>query len=324
VPHELDMVKLPPYMIEPPDVLLVDVIRLVPRPPYRIEPLDSILIQWNNVRPDGTVEPISNLYVVGPDGAVNLGFTYGPVRVTGMTLEQARVAVEQYLKTKGLKVPDVRVDLGQSAGIQLIRGEHLVRPDGTVGLGLYGSVDVTGLTLTQARQAIEAHLSAFFVDPQVSLDIYVYNSKFYYVIADGAGYGQQILRFHTTGKETVLDAITQISGLPPVSSKHKIWVARPNGSDPCKEQILPVDWCALTMGGSPLTNYQVMPGDRIYIQSQALIRTNNTLAKVLAPIERVLGITLLGASTVAEIQQIDLAPRAIKAGNAVITTNGGR
>src|SRR5207249_5394776 len=41
---------------------------------------------------------------------------------------------------------------------QPIAGTHLVRPDGTIGLGVYGSVFVAGLTLEQARDAIAAQI----------------------------------------------------------------------------------------------------------------------------------------------------------------------
>lgn len=50
------------------------------------------------------------------------------------------------------------------------------------------------------------------------------------------------------------------------------------------------------------TNYQVLPGDRIYVQSQRLISVDNAIAKMLAPVERVFGVILLGSSTVNSIQ----------------------
>src|SRR5207248_499036 len=37
---------------------------------------------------------------------------------------------------------------------QPIGGPHLVRPDGTIGLGIYGSVFVAGMTIDQAKEAI--------------------------------------------------------------------------------------------------------------------------------------------------------------------------
>ena len=46
--------------------------------------------------------------------------------------------------------------------------------DGTIGLGVYGSVYVTGMTLEQARLAIEMHLSQSLLEPEISLDVYAY------------------------------------------------------------------------------------------------------------------------------------------------------
>ena len=36
-----------------------------------------------------------------------------------------------------------------------VSGQHIVRPDGTIGLGVYGAVTVTGLTIDQAHDAME-------------------------------------------------------------------------------------------------------------------------------------------------------------------------
>jgi hypothetical protein len=58
-----------------------------------------------------------------------------------------------------------------------------------------------------------------------------------------------------------------------------------------------VDWNAITQGGATGTNYQIFPGDRIYVKADRLIVLNNMLAKVLAPIQQVLGVAYLGAST---------------------------
>jgi len=54
-----------------------------------------------------------------------------------------------------------------------------------------------------------------------------------------------------------------------------------------------VDWNAITQGGSTATNYQVLPGDRIYVKADPWICFDNNLAKVLQPFERMLGFTLL-------------------------------
>ena len=76
-------------------------------------------------------------------------------------------------------------------------------------------------------------------------------------VTDGGGYGEQVYRFPSTGKETVLDALSQINGLPVVASKRNIWVARPAPDNVGYYQVLPVDWMALTRGAATATNSSV-------------------------------------------------------------------
>ena len=243
VPRELAMQTLPAYVVEPPDVLLIEVHRW---------PVDK---DTNKVS---------------------------------------------------------RLDDPMALKPQPIAGQHLVGPDGTVKLGIYGSIQVTGLTLEQIRDNIKGFLGQWFGQtPEaflVVVDVAAYNSKSYFVITDGAGYGAQAYQFPITGNDNVLKALTQIQGLPAVASKRHIWVARRSAGgtsgDPerCAGQILPVNWCAMTMYGDTSTNYQLLPGDRLFVMSQPLIQADNFLAKLFAPIERTLGITLLGSQTVNSIR----------------------
>lgn len=194
---------------------------------------------------------------------------------------------------------------------QAVTGQFLVRPDGTVGLGVYGSVQVSGLTLDKAKESIQGFLAYVTgLKPAaiaVAVDVVQFNSKTYYVVTDGAGFGEGVFRFPITGSETVLDAISQIQGLPQVASKRHVWVARRGpggGPDGCPDQVLPVNWIAMTRYGDTKTNYQVLPGDRIYVMAQPIIRTNNFMQKVLAPVQQALGITLLGGETVRSVRQV--------------------
>ncbi len=56
---------------------------------------------------------------------------------------------------------DPRTQQTERLPVQPISGEFLVRPDGTVGLGVWGSVSVTGLTSDKAADAIRRKLAAF-------------------------------------------------------------------------------------------------------------------------------------------------------------------
>jgi polysaccharide export outer membrane protein len=216
----------------------------------------------------------------------------------GVPRELSMASLPPYI----LDPPDVLiVESPQGLRDQPIRGQHLIRPDGTISLGIYGSAHVAGLTLDQARIAIAQIFALRIKDFDIrnlSVDVLSYNSKVYYVITDGGGYGEQVYRVPVTGSETVLDAISQINGLPPVASKRKIWVARRTPGDGNPIQVLPVDWKGITQEGVSATNYQVLPGDRIYVKADCLMRIDAALAKFLSPIQRILGTTLLGGATV--------------------------
>lgn len=250
VPGELKKIALPPYVIEPPDQLLIEIVAILE----------------------------------DPDAAA------------------VRKPADPPKEFKAFSLP-----------VQPVSGQFSVRPDGTVYLGIWGSVPVAGLTLQQAAEAIRDHVSRQ-EDPtkpgtkgfaketlRVVLDVIQYNSKRYYVVTDGGGAGEQVVAFPITGSETVFDALANIGGLPPVASKRQIWVARRTPHAGQSEQILPVDWVAITQHGLTTTNYQVMPGDRIYVKAQRLVRIDTTLARILSPIERLMGVTLLGANTVNQI-----------------------
>ncbi len=247
VPRELEKITFPPYVIEAPDQLLIEVVQRAKVPQY-----DEKGVALTNK--DGS--PVTK------DGVIPLT-------------------------------------------VQPVSGPFHVRLDGTVGLGFWGAVPVAGLTLDQAAEAIRNHLvsqetlSRFGTKPEsviVIVDVLAYNSKKYYVITDGGGFGEQVFPFPITGSETVLDALGNIGGLPDVGSKRNIWVARrtPHPGQPW--QILPVDWVGMTQHGNTFTNYQVMPGDRIYVKAQRLVTIDRTLARIFSPIERIFGISLLGTS----------------------------
>jgi polysaccharide export outer membrane protein len=226
VPHELNMMSLPPYTVEPPDILLIESSRGLP------------------------TQPVKGQHLVRPDGTINLGI-YGDIYVTGMTLDQIKVQVARAIAS--------RLDKDVVA-------KNPVKPE------------------------------------DVSVDVLAYNSKVYYVITDGGGYGEQVYRLPVTGNERVLDALAQINGLPAVSSKRHIWVARRVPGHGAHDEVLPVDWCGITQRGEAATNYQIFPGDRVYVKAQKLITIDSTIAKILSPIERLLGVTLLGSETVNSIR----------------------
>ena len=193
--------------------------------------------------------------------------------------------------------------------IHPIAQQFQVQPDGFVHLGAYGSIPVSGLTVNQARLAIRAAL-AKQIEVKASgksedaliviVSVVQYNSKTYTVITDGGGNGERVYKMPITGKEFVTDAIANIGGLPVEASKRNIWVAR-RTPEINEQQILPVDWVGISQWGVASTNYQLFPGDRVYVKAQRLVTVDNTLARILAPVQQIFGVTLLGTQTVNQI-----------------------
>ena len=304
-PRELRKVSLPEYMIEPPDVLLIESVNNI-RPSFApVRAGETLIVQVNRTIPIGQIEDpvsvqfkqINGLYVIGTDGYLNLGPEYGKVLVADQPLDEIQRRVDEHLR-QILTDPQVLVTLPMPQNKQFIAGPHLVRPDGTVGLGVYGSVYITGMTLQQAKYTLEQHLSQHIHRPEISIDILAYNSKVYYVITDGGGAGEQVYRIPATGNETVLDAIAGVNGLPAVASKASIWIARPAPDPYGTDQILKVDWDAIAQGAQTTTNYQMLPGDRLYVKASPLIIMSTKVAKLTAPFERMLGFTILGNGAV--------------------------
>lgn len=291
MPRELSKTVLPEYVIEPPDILTIETVHAVPKSPYALKTLDVLSVRVLGALPEG---PIGGAYPIEPGGVINLGPPYGVVSVSGLTVPEAQEAVVEHLKNF-LKEPEVAVALTELGASQRLVGQYLVGPDGTVTLGSYGGVSVVGLTLANAKWAIEQHLSQFLEDPVISLNMFAYNSKNYYIVLQGAELGDAVYRFPITGNDTVLDAISQVNGLEQVSSK-KMWIARPS-EDQCNCQVLPVDWYAVTECGSANTNFQLMPGDRLFVAQDKMVAFDNKLAKTLAPFERIMGFSLLSVGT---------------------------
>lgn len=269
VPTELNMVSLPEYVIEPPDVLLIEAVTRSVKKEYT-EDVAKFTKQLN---------------------------------AKDATAEQKREAERELERLRANPEYDGNV---KSLPYQPVENRFQVQPDGFVHLGVYGSIPVSGLTVNQARQTIRAALAKQVEggireeELLVNLSVSEYNSKVYYVITDGGGAGERMAEFPVTGKECVTNAIARIGGLPVEASKRNIWVAR-RTPQLSQDQILPVDWVGITQWGVSATNYQLFPGDRVYVKAQRLVTVDNTLARILAPVQQLFGVTLLGTQTVNQI-----------------------
>jgi polysaccharide export outer membrane protein len=225
------------------------------------------------------------------------------IAATPIPRELSKTSMPEYV----VSPPDLLlVEVLEALPGRPITGERLIRPDGTITLGFYGDVYVNGLTVREIKEKVIIHLRKFitdevlgltgldekgdpiYIDPvdsdRVFVDVAAYNSQVYYVQGDVAAPG----RLPITGNETVLDAINYAGGLAPTASFPNVRLVRPAPAGTCAPQILPINLAAIIQEGDPTTNYQLMPGDRIFVYRDPIVRGTLLLDRMAAPFNTVL------------------------------------
>ncbi len=256
IPRELDKVSMPDYVVEPPDILVVEVLEALPG------------------------RPITGERLVRPDGKISLGY-YGDVYVAGLTTNEIKEKIILHLR-------------------EFINDEVL---------GLTRLDAKTG----QAEDVEPARSSRVFVD------VASYNSKVYYVQGDVGSPG----RLPITGNETVLDAIQYAGGLIPTASVPNIRLVRPAPPGACCEQTLPINITAIVNAGDTTTNYQLMPGDRIVVYRDPIVRTTIFIDRLAAPFNSVLNSILQYSFTARSVQALSVPFDGGNNNTGLGSTNGG-
>jgi len=154
-------------------------------------------------------------------------------------------------------VLEVTVQPADGAAPQVFR--QPVDSTGRVLLGRYGFVDVAGVTLPVAEIVIRDHVGRILAEPTVTVNVVGFHSKKYYV------YGQVVRPGVKpwTGRETLLDALG--AGITMIASPRRVKIIRPNPKDPLNPTILPVRLDKIVLKGDYSTNYQIEPGDRVWV-----------------------------------------------------------
>src|SRR5205823_5117681 len=91
-------------------------------------------------------------------------------------------------------------------------------------------------------------------------------SKVYYVLGEVNAPGA----FPVAGRETVLDALVAAGGLNSRASQYRIILSRPSTPCACRV-VLPVCYRNIVQLGDTSTNYQIQPGDRVFVPARTFI-----------------------------------------------------
>ncbi|HEX5444217.1 MAG TPA: SLBB domain-containing protein [Pirellulales bacterium] len=145
--------------------------------------------------------------------------------------------------------------------------DQTILPDGTIDLARYGRLIVAGKTIEQVEADVMAAIRMVETGPVDPVNVRLVNpqSAVYYVLGEVNSPGS----FPLIGRETVLDALIAAGGLGDRASMCNIILSRPSRPDGCRT-VLPVCYRQIVQLGDTTTNYQVMPGDRIYVATRSL------------------------------------------------------
>jgi protein involved in polysaccharide export with SLBB domain len=140
-------------------------------------------------------------------------------------------------------------------------GDQPVLPDGTINLGRYGQLVVAGKTLEEIEAVVRATVEAQTKDAGfIVVRVVSRPSKVFYVLGEVNAPGAYPL----AGRETVLDGIVMAGGLNERASRRNIILTRPTPPESCRV-VLPVRLRDIVQLGDTTTNYQLAPGDRIFV-----------------------------------------------------------
>jgi protein involved in polysaccharide export with SLBB domain len=146
-------------------------------------------------------------------------------------------------------------------------GDQTILLDGTIDLGKYGRPIVAGKTLAQIEGDLKIWIQNQTKDASaVTVRLVNRVSKVYYVLGEVNAPGA----FPVTGRETVLDALIAAGGLNSRASQNKIILSRPSKPCDCRF-LLPVCYRNIVQLGDTSTNYQIQPGDRVFVPGRGLM-----------------------------------------------------
>lgn len=170
-----------------------------------------------------------------------------------------------------IEPPDILkidVDGAFTAANPTVAGLHPIGPDGTVNLGGFGHVFVTGMTIDQARAAIKQALSTQVSLSRLRVDLIQVDlhDKQYSILRINTNGIKNVRSFPLTGNETVLDAVAQVGGHSKGSDTTILLIRSVEGNSGTKT-VIPVEWNDTSSGNAMSTNPLLMPNDRIVISN---------------------------------------------------------
>lgn len=182
----------------------------------------------------------------------------------------------------------VKYTLGQDDIIEIVvmrhpefSGTFPVNSEGKVQYKFVGDIDVSGLNKKQVEDKLKKILGSYLVDPEVSVTIMEYRSKFVFILGEVGQPGKYYIKSETI---SVRDAVVN-AGLPTYSAAmRKCSLITPDKSGKVRNR--PVNIYSILYVGDLRRNVDMHPGDVLYVPATIMAK----LIRIISPVTTTVGL----------------------------------
>ena len=167
--------------------------------------------------------------------------------------EEYRIGTGDELKIDVYNIPELS---SKAMSISQFFGQ-IVDEKGEILYPIIKSIKVGGLTKKEAAQAIEERLKEFVKNPDVTLEIVKFQSKFYYITGASSNNG----KYNITPTTTIMEALARVSPITSgttVSMTNTIYLKR-------GEKVIPLSIADLSRAQEDYSRVRLHNGDTFFV-----------------------------------------------------------
>ncbi len=167
--------------------------------------------------------------------------------------DEYRIGTGDELKVDVYNIPELS---SKSMSISQFFGQ-VVDEKGEILFPIIKSIKVGGLTKKEAAQAIEERLKEFVKNPDVSMEIVKFQSKFYYITGASNNNG----KYNITPTTTIMEALSRITPLATSSSvtmANTIYLKR-------DEKVIPLSITEVSKSQTDYSRIRIHNGDTFFV-----------------------------------------------------------
>lgn len=185
----------------------------------------------------------------------------------------AATAAQEAPAPEGYVIGEADVLNVRVVGENDLTGNYTVRLDGKVMFPYVGEVQAAGVPLSAFNRMLRENLSAYYVDPQVTVEVLEYNSCVVYVLGEVAKPG--VYKF--PGRTTLLETVAGAGGYERSAARASTMVVRSFLDEP---QVMRIDMEKVIDEGAITLNIPLEKGDVVVIPKTFVTNLNEFLADI--------------------------------------------